>query len=375
MVEFFVHPTGDNDHNTENSIHQAEIVGLKSEIELKIKENSDLSASPPEKLSRIQQLSKELEQHKQALKRKEKEFEELQASHDKLTTELKKYEDLHDESWLNESVPSWQVERAVVKNISQQYLGVGAWGIVNSGEYRGQKVAIKHTHKELLHGKGIVEMIKREISISARIQHPNLVRMIGAVFDSGVEAKRDVPIILFELMDMNLRTGYEEEKFTRTTMVSIFNDVAYALHYLHEQVTPIIHRDVSAPNVLLQRLPNHMFRAKVSDFGSANLASQSRTAGAGAIIYTAPEMFPQEDISVAPPKQTVKVDVYSYGIVLLEVVCREMPVIEKRHALLQQCESEWKEIYAIIRQCTRPKPENRPTMRETLQLIVEIKFE
>ncbi len=347
---------------------------MKSEIELKTKENSDLSASLQEKLSRIQQLSKEQEQHKQALKRKEKEFEELQASHDKLATELKKYEDLHDESWLNQSVPSWQVERAVVKKISQQHLGVGAWGIVNSGEYKGQKVAIKHTHKELLQGKGIVEMIKREISISARIQHPNLVRMIGAVFDSDVEAKRDVPIILFELMDMNLRTGYEAERFTRTTMVSIFSDVAYALHYLHEQVTPIIHRDVSAPNVLLQRLPNHMFRAKVSDFGSANLASQSRTAGAGAIIYTPPEMFPQEDILVAPPEQTVKVDVYSYGIVLLEVVCREMPVIEKRHTLLPQCKSEWKEVYAIIRQCTKRKPEDRPTMRETLKLIVQIKI-
>ncbi len=55
-------------------------------------------------------------------------------------------------------------------------------------------------------------MIKREISILARIQHPNLVRMIGAVFDSDTEAKRDVPIILLELMDMNLRTGYEEKR-------------------------------------------------------------------------------------------------------------------------------------------------------------------
>ncbi len=96
-----------------------------------------------------------------------------------------------------------------------------------------------------------------------------------------------------------------------------------------------------------------MFRAKVSDFGPANLASQSRTAGAGAIIYTPPEMFPQEDILVAPPEQTVKVDVYSYGIVLLEVVCREMPVVEKRHSLFQRCESDWREMYAIIKQCTK----------------------
>ncbi len=173
-------------------------------------------------------------------------------------------------------IPSWKVDRSVVQQISQQYLGVGAWDVLYSGEFNNERVAIKYAHRELLQISGTVEMIKREISILARIQHPNLVRMIGAVFDSDAEIKRDVPIILFELMDMNLRTGYEEEKFTHTTMVSIFSDVAYALHYLHEQVTPIVHRDVSAPNVLLQRLPNHMFRAKVSDFGPANLASQSK---------------------------------------------------------------------------------------------------
>ncbi len=56
-----------------------------------------------------------------------------------------------------------------------------------------------------------------------------------------------------------------------------------------------------------------------------------------------------------------------------KVVYREMPVIEKRHTLLPQCESEWKEVYAIIRQCTKRKPEDRPTMREILKLIVQIK--
>ena len=86
---------------------------------------------------------------------------------------------------------------------------------------------------------------------------------------------------------MNLRTAYENGHLQNTNKLLIFHDVAYALHYLHEHEEPIIHRDVSAPNVLLEALPGGTWRAKVCDFGSANLAQLSWTLGEGAIIYTA----------------------------------------------------------------------------------------
>ena len=160
-----------------------------------------------------------------------------------------------------------------------------------------------------------------------------------------------------------------QREWTSPQLCLFFCDIAYALHYLHEQLSPIIHRDVSAPNVLLKRLPNQSFIAKISDFGSANLIKLSRTAGAGAIIYSAPEMFPPEDITVEPPEQTVKVDVFSYGIVLLEVVNKKMPEIEKRTLLLQTCKSKWKEIFDLIIWCTKRAPEDRPTMREVLNSL------
>ena len=71
-------------------------------------------------------------------------------------------------------------------------------------------------------------------------------------------------------------------------------------------------RDVSAPNVLLKALPNGMWRGKVSDFGFANLARFSVTAGEGAIIYTAPEAFPQRNPNTPRVPHTVKIDVYSF---------------------------------------------------------------
>ena len=234
-------------------------------------------------------------------------------------------------------------------------------------------MAIKYVHKELLGTLSTLEMVKREINILAHIHHPNLVRFIGAVLDHDVETRSDVPIIVLELLEMNLHAAYEKKYISQAaTMASIFCDVAYALHYLHEQTTPIIHRDVSAPNILQKKLSNQLYRAKVSDFGSASIAKLSSTTGAGAIIYTAPEMFPQNDLMADPPEQTVKVVVFSFGIVMLEVICREMSVPEKRRALLQNCEIQWKYIYDLIQQCTKQNPSDRPTTREILQYICRI---
>ena len=357
--------------------HRKGLAKTKQSYEARLLKKEEILQNKEEMLQKnekiLQKKEEEIAGHLQVIASKEKEGNDFQSTIEELNTKLEAYD--IDESWIQisqDSVPSWKIDRTVLKLIPQTYLGVGAWGVVYSAEFKGEQVAIKHAHKELLSIQGTVQMVKREISILAHIHHPNLVRFIGAVLDHDVESKRDVPIIVLELLDMNLRTAYANENLSQAMMVSIFCDVAYALHYLHEQTTPIIHRDVSAPNILLKKLPNHFYRAKVSDLGSANLARLSTTAGAGAIIYTAPEMFPQEDLMADPPEQTVKVDVYSFGIVMLEVVCREMPVPEKRRALLLTCESRWKVIFDLVRQCTRVSPHDRPTMREILQYICRI---
>ena len=369
-----------------DSLQNEEIVKMKQSYEEKLQEKEEKLQEKEEKLQekeeklqekeeKLQEKEKEITDHLQVIARKEKEGKDFQSTIEKLNKKLKSYDNMYDEFWIQisqDSVPSWKIDRSVLKRIPQTDLGVGAWGAVYSAEFKGEKVAIKHAHRDLLSIQGTVEKVKREISVLAHIHHPNLVRFIGAVLDNDVESKRDVPIIVLELLDMNLRTAYTSESLSQATMASIFCDVAYALHYLHEQTTPIIHRDVSSPNILLKKLPNHFYRAKVSDFGSANLARQSTTAGAGAIIYTAPEMFPQEDFMAEQPEQTVKVDVYSFGIVMLEVVCREMPVREKRQILLQICESRWKVVYDLIQRCTKVSPCDRPKMREILQHICRI---
>ena len=199
----------------------------------------------------------------------------------------------------------------------------------------------------------------------AQVKHPNLLLFVGTVFDDQLP-----PLIVTELLDMNLRMAYEKGRLTCFSKVPIFQDVAYALHYLHEHQEPIIHRDVSTPNVLLQELPNGMFRAKVSDFGSANLARLAQTAGVGAIIYTAPETLPQtRDIHSPPTPQTAKMDVYSYGILLGEVITSQFPDPDKLWSMLQQVQRQWPFMYELIITCTKRSPDEQSTMAEVLDKL------
>ena len=263
-----------------------------------------------------------------------------------------------------------QVKRNEVVTIKE--IGRGASGLVSKGRFHGQEVAVKQIHHEILAQQHVMEEFRREVRIMASIQHPNLVRFIGAVFDESVQNLTATPLLLLELLQKNLRQAYEESDLGFGVALSIFRDVAYGLHYLHEHQEPIIHRDVSAPNVLLEALPGGTWRAKLSDFGSANFLKRSKTPAMGAIVYTAPEMFPREDPTAPMPRPTVKCDVFSYGIVLIEVITRSMPSTDNRHRLFQELQRKWSEIHDLVIQCTQTSPSNRPTMSCVLNTLYRV---
>ena len=262
----------------------------------------------------------------------------------------------------------WTLSRHEVQILSE--IGRGAWGTVSRGRLNGQLVAVKYPHPAILN-EHTTDRLRREVEIMAQVRHPNLLRFIGAVFDDQVP--RQSPLIVTELLDMNLRSAYQSGRLSGFSKIPIFRDVAYALHYLHEHQEPIIHRDVSAPNVLLEELPNVMWRAKLSDFGSANLASLAQTMGEGAIIYAAPETIPQVlDLYSRPPPQTTKLDVYSYGVLLCEVIASQLPDPASFWSMLQKVHSQWPFMDELIVSCTQRSPDERPTMTEVLDKLNEL---
>ena len=174
----------------------------------------------------------------------------------------------------------WVISRDEIL-MTDTCLGVGGWGIVLLGKFRGCKVAVKQIHELILspHNRRLFE---REMNIASRCRHPCLLQFIGATNDEGT------PLFVTELMQSSLRTLLEQQLLPTSDICILSVDIAQALNYLHLSKPPIIHRDISSANVLLWR-QGEQWRGKVSDYGTANFMQQIMTVAPGAMIYSAPE--------------------------------------------------------------------------------------
>ena len=246
----------------------------------------------------------------------------------------------------------WVVNREEIQ-LTDQELGRGGWAVVKVAKFRGLQVAAKCLHTLIVSDYN-QHLFVREMSIAARVRHPNLVTFIGAMLDGE-------PIILTELMVTSLRAVLERRPFNHAQITSISLDVARALNYLHlMHPDPIIHRDISSANVLLEPGPSNNWRAKVSDYGSANFLQQLRTASPGNPTYAAPE-------ANIPSQQSPKMDVYSYGVLLLEMCSQRFPSPEECEALLQRVQQP--AMVTLIQQCMERERMRRPTMSDIIRRL------
>ena len=136
----------------------------------------------------------------------------------------------------------WMVERGEIQ-LTQRELGRGGWAAVKVAEFRGLQVAAKCLHAIIISDYNR-QLFVREMSIAAKLRHPNLVQFIGATLEGE-------PVILTELMASSLRAVLERGPLEPAHITSVARDVARALNYLHlTRPDPILHRDVSSANVL-----------------------------------------------------------------------------------------------------------------------------
>ena len=195
-----------------------------------------------------QQQDRENQQLRQQLGQEQERSQQLQ---ERLNTPAFEKEQVRPATRLLMNVQFKTVSRNKVT--IEEHIGWGAWGVVAKGKVGHQSVAVKWPHPDLLKQfPNIVNRLRREVAIMAQVRHPNLVCFIAAVFDEAAEQLQESPMIITELLDTNLRSAYQEGRVQRTDYLTILRDVAYGLHYLHGLQQPIIHRDVSSPNVLLQ---------------------------------------------------------------------------------------------------------------------------
>ncbi|PWA90792.1 S-locus glycoprotein domain-containing protein [Artemisia annua] len=194
----------------------------------------------------------------------------------------------------------------------KQELGRGSFGTVYKGSlYKGKKsIAVKRLEKVVDEGE---KEFRAEMQVIGKTHHKNLVRLLGYCAEGKSER-----LLVYEYMSNGTLADrlFKSERLPDwSERVQIALDVARGILYLHEECeTPIIHCDIKPQNILM----DDFWTAKISDFGLAKLLNPEQTKTftmvRGTRGYLAPEWQKNNPISV-------KVDIFSYGIVLLEIIC------------------------------------------------------
>eukprot|EP00268_Persea_americana_P030922 TRINITY_DN2_c2_g3_i1.p1 TRINITY_DN2_c2_g3~~TRINITY_DN2_c2_g3_i1.p1 ORF type:complete len:1013 (-),score=123.92 TRINITY_DN2_c2_g3_i1:291-3329(-) len=297
------------------------------------------------------------------------------------------YEDLKRLDLQTGSFTLRQIKAATNNFDAANKIGEGGFGPVYKGLfYDGTIIAVKQLSSKSKQGN---REFVNEIGMISALQHPNLVKLYGCCIEGNQL------LLVYEYMENNSLAralfGPEEQqlKLDWPTRHRICVGIARGLAYLHEESRlKIVHRDIKATNVLLDKdlIP------KISDFGLAKLDEEENThistRIAGTIGYIAPEYATRGYL-------TDKADVYSFGIVALEIVSGErntnyMPksegiylldwayVLQERRSLIELVDpklgSEFNKeeaigMITIALLCTNSSSTLRPTMSAVVSML------
>ncbi|KNA25171.1 hypothetical protein SOVF_008960 [Spinacia oleracea] len=281
---------------------------------------------------------------------------------------------------------SYQELTDATKGFTEE-LGRGAFGVV----YRGMIstvgppicVAVKKLDR-ISHDAD--KEFRTEVNGIGQTHHRNLVRLVGFCKEG------DQRLLVYEYMSNGTLANYlfGELRPSWVARIQITLGIARGLLYLHEECsTQIIHCDIKPQNILLD--DNH--NARIADFGLAKLLvlnqTHTNTAIRGTKGYVAPEWFRNKPV-------TVKVDVYSFGVLLLEIICCRrsvcMEFIEEEGAILtdwafdcyqsntldslvnndMEALNDWqrlKRFFMVSLWCIQEDPSLRPTMKMVMQML------
>ncbi|XP_044352259.1 uncharacterized protein [Triticum aestivum] len=279
--------------------------------------------------------------------------------------------------------------QSITGNFSQERIvGTGGFGTVYKGVLRNGEVAVKriknnHTIDE--------KLFRREVNSLLHVSHKNIVRFLG--FCSHTEHKafenegsRDYiyaedreRIICFEYINNGSLEKYITDELRGLqwdTRYFIIKGICDGLHYLHRE-KQIIHMDLKPANILL----DHNMVAKITDFGLSRMEENAQTKSTTRVFtsgYAAPEYIDEG-------KMSVKYDVYSLGIIIIELVTgdRRIPDIRNvlrrwRHRLHKSGKEtplKYRQIDKLIKiglLCQEKDPCKRPSISDIIYVINEL---
>ncbi|XAR64889.1 Non-specific serine/threonine protein kinase [Bertholletia excelsa] len=275
-------------------------------------------------------------------------------------------------------------------------IGMGATGIVYKAEVQRPHaiVAVKKLWRSEPDIETGEEDLFGEVNLLGRLRHRNIVRLLGYLHN-----ETDVMMVYEYMPNGNLGEALHGEQGGKILLdwVSRYNvavGIAHGLAYLHHDChPPVIHRDVKSNNILLDA----NFEARIADFGLAKTMlrkNQTVSMVAGSYGYIAPEYG-------YTLKVDEKSDIYSFGVVLLELLMGKMPldpcfgesidIVEwvrskiRSHLAMEealdpniagQCKHVQEEMLLVLKialLCTAKNPKDRPSMRDIITMLGEAK--
>lgn len=337
----------------------------RSALDQSQREKRDLEEGFVEKIQSFETLHEELQSHEakiiefddtednlyHLLQEATFALQEAQEANTLLRQQVRRYEE--QQSWV---VGAEEIE------MTNNIIGRGGWGVVKVAKFRGISVAAKCLHEVILSPYNM-SIFSREMEIAAQLRHPNLVQFIGAT-------RVGTPIILSELMASNVRKELEKHSMDCPQVILICKDISAALNYLHLwQPNPILHRDVSSPNVLLERSDRDIWKAKLGDFGSANLSFSisAHSIAPGSPVYSAPE-------ACSPEMHSPAMDVYSFGVLMIEMILREPPALRVIERKARAETIQWPAMKSIVINCIAYESRNRPPIAEVLKMFNDLQL-
>ncbi|CAH2042792.1 unnamed protein product [Thlaspi arvense] len=278
-----------------------------------------------------------------------------------------------------------EIEAATRGFCEENVIGIGGNGKVYKGiTPGGAEVAVKCISHES--NEGMREFLA-EISSLGRVKHRNLVGMRG-----WCKKEKGSLILVYDYMENGSldKRVYECEESTMLSCedrIRILKDVALGVLYLHEGwEAKVLHRDIKASNVLLDREMN----GRLGDFGLARIHWHGQAARTtrvvGTVGYLAPEV-------IRSGRASTHTDVFGFGILILEVMCGRRPIEEGRPNLVDWVwelngrgrlilalderlrargginEEEVERVVQLGLLCAHPDPNARPTMRQVVKVL------
>ena len=251
--------------------------------------------------------------------------------------------------------------------------------------------------------KAAVEFV-RECQLMSTLCHPNIVQFLGVTFN--IPGSR-LPTLVMERLLTSLHDLLAPDTpppsgavtplsfFSMSLRCSVLHNVAGGLAYLHERSPPVIHRDLSARNVLL----DSEMVAKIADLGVARIvprvrAAATMTKGPGAFIYMPPEARAEKS------KYSASIDIFSIGVVTIFTIGGVFPCdplestyyndetglvvarteLQRRSKYMRYVNEQLRAcgqlrgdhpLIRLIQQCLHNGPHKRPSVREVLHLLEE----